>query len=248
MESWWWSSFDSTQNQWASNNSEMELLKAMFCVLLVFFTIQVDAQPGNDECLTPYVLTTNDLDNNQMCVTISENNTDATPWEFNPGVFYSANCWGGSIDSVVFFQFTAQGVSAEITVSNGPATPHIALVTFPAGQECNPSVGTEIACAIGNTITIDNGLTPNTNYYIILGFDAQAEGPYDICVYNPTNQPNDECDMAVPITNLDAEACEFNLDNYYPSTSSNFFPGCWGGTLAEVWFSLLVKMFSLPVI
>jgi hypothetical protein len=222
----------------------MELLKRLFCVVFVFTAIHLSAQ--NDDCNTAALnpISTADLDNGGMCVTLNLDNTGATPWLLTPPNIYYAMTCTGTVDSVVFYPFQAQGVSVDISVTSiGGNNPHIELLYFPIGL-CDAATAQVLDCVDGNLMTIDNGLTVGETYYIAIGFANQAQGPFDLCVFNPTNQVNDECDFAIPITNLD-DVCSVNLDNYYPSTSSNFFPGCWGTNLSEVWFSFVAQGVSI---
>lgn len=193
--------------------------------------------PANDNCSTATVIDMANLDNGAgACVPlVGEDNTDATPWEVSPGLYFTASCWGGSIDSVVFYQFQPQGVSGSIEVSNGPDAAHVALISFP-GAACDGNNLVEWGCsASGGPITFDNGLDPNLTYYLVIGFANQAEGPFDLCVFSPPAAPNDECANAIQITNLDGTPCNTGLDNYYPS-SENIIPGCFGAATQTVWY------------
>ena len=96
--------------------------RVLLLLLCAFWAAAGMAQPGLD-CSNPVTINQSDLDDgNGMCVTLAgQDNTGATTWEVSPGLDFSAGCWGGSPPIIMFFSFTAQGVSGSVQVSNGPA-------------------------------------------------------------------------------------------------------------------------------
>jgi hypothetical protein len=203
------------------------------------------AQPINDDCSTATVIGPSNLDDGTEtgnCVPLTNQSyVDATPWELEPGLFFTGNCWGGTIDSVVFYEFTAQGVSGSIEVTNGPGTPQIAVLDFVV--DCDITGAIEVACAEGAPITFDNDLVIGTTYYIVVSFENSVEGNFDICVFNPVPAPNDNCVNAIDLPELDGDgvACNNNLNNYFPS-SENVIPSCFpAGEFQSVWYSFVAQ-------
>lgn len=206
------------------------------------------AQPINDDCNTATVIGASNLDNGQMngnCVPLTgENNTGATGWEVAPGLYFTGNCWGGAIDSVVFYRFTAQGNSGFVEVTNGPATPHIAVIRFNVTCDINGAV--ELGCSSdGSPIVFDNQLTVGQVYYVVVGFVGNAQGTFNLCVFNPVPAPNDGCNGAIQLNNLDGSPCNVSLSNYYASTEGPD-PACFpSGATRSVWFRFVAQGVSI---
>src|SRR5688572_14790429 len=118
------------------------LLLLYFCVVPTLYSI---AQPANDNCTGAVAIT--NLDG--TCLT--GNDIAGATEDIGPGA-----CTVGSNNNV-WFSFVADGVSAEITVSNGIGVPEITLVEFP-NTPCDPADASEIACVAGTTLTVDNQL------------------------------------------------------------------------------------------
>jgi len=143
----------------------------------------------------------------------------------------------------VWYYFVAQGVSAEITVNNGPGTPEISVIEFP-GAPCNAAQAQDVDCVTGTTLQLDNQLDVGSTYYIMVAFSNNMDGTFDICIDNPVPAPNDDCLTATPLVNLD-NAC-FSSTNNFPSTDV-LIPGCFTGSTYNVWFQFVAQGVSLDV-
>lgn len=174
-----------------------------------------------------------DLDG--TCIT-SEDMLLATE-DIGPG-----SCTAGNNENV-WFSFVAEGVSAEITVTDLIGTPEITLVEFPT-TPCSGADAQEIDCVAGTTLITDNTLTIGNTYYVMVAFSNNADGVFDICIDNPEPAPNDACITATPLTILD-NAC-YNSNNEFPSTDV-LTPGCFMGSTYNVWFSFVAEGVSLDV-
>ncbi|HLF65832.1 MAG TPA: gliding motility-associated C-terminal domain-containing protein [Saprospiraceae bacterium] len=207
------------------------------------------AQPPNDDCSTATVIGPSNLDDGTMtgnCAPLTNQSyIDATPWEVSPGLFFTGSCWGGAVDSVVFYSFVAQGVSGSVEVTNGPATAHVSVLDF--NVTCDGTDFTEVGCAVGAQIVYDNQLIIGTTYYIVVGFENSVEGTFDICVFNPVPAVSDNCVNAIDLPELDGDgvACNNNLNNYYPS-SETIVPSCFpAGEFQSVWYSFVAQGVSI---
>ncbi|MEP6646134.1 MAG: gliding motility-associated C-terminal domain-containing protein [Saprospiraceae bacterium] len=199
----------------------------LLCICIVSYLYSI-AQPANNPCSTPQNISTLD----GTCFTYD--NTGATT-DVGP-----SSCTAGGNNNV-WFTFQAIGVSAEIHVTNTIGTPEITLVDFP-NTPCNSADFTEISCANGVTLTVDNLLTIGHTYWIMVAFTNNGFGSFDICVNNPVPATNDNCSNATPLSNIDGVCTTFN--NNFPSTDL-LIPGCFSGSTYNVWFSFVAQGVSL---
>ncbi|MDX1478919.1 MAG: hypothetical protein R3301_14500, partial [Saprospiraceae bacterium] len=208
----------------------------------MLFAVISFSQPSNDNCNTATAIPAGNLDDgNGNCTPLAgESNVGATGWLITPpNLYYTANCWGGAIDSLVFYSFTAQGVSGSVEVTNGPGMPHIAVLT-----SCDPATAIEVGCAVDAPVMFDNQLTIGATYYIAVGFAGNAMGNFDICVFNPVPAPNDQCMNAITINNLDGN-CNTGYNNYYPSTDV-LVSGCIvAPNTYSVWYKFVAQGVSI---
>ena len=187
------------------------------------------------------------LDNSGSCDVISGDNTGAVSWEVDPGsgLFFSGGCWGGATPPVFFYSFTAQGVSGSIEVSNGPVgeDPLVSVITFP-NVGCDGLDFQEVGCSDdGTPIDFDNQLVIGQDYYVVVAFTNDAEGTFDLCVFNPEPADNDECADAIQLSDLDG-GCNGGYSNYYPS-SEGVVPACFGTNTYTVWFYFTAQGVSI---
>lgn len=204
------------------------LLLLCACIVTSLYCI---AQPANNPCSG--AVTINQLDG--TCLT-GNDNTGADE-DIGPGA-----CSGGFNDNV-WFRFTAQGPSAEITINSGIPNPIITVWQFSMGP-CNVAGALEIDCASGNVLMLDNQLTIGTTYYVMVAFQNNAEGIFDICIDNPVPASNDNCITATNINTLDGTCINYN--NNFPSTDV-LIPSCFTGSTYNVWFSFTAVGVSLDV-
>ncbi|HXR79489.1 MAG TPA: hypothetical protein VN763_01155, partial [Saprospiraceae bacterium] len=99
------------------------LLLLCCCVVSYLYSV---AQPINNPCSGAINITTLD----GTCTTAPD--IALATEDIGPGA-----CSAGTNENV-WFTFTAQGVSAQITVNNGPGVPEITLINFTGGA-CNPA-------------------------------------------------------------------------------------------------------------
>jgi gliding motility-associated-like protein len=204
------------------------LLLLCCCVVSYLYSV---AQPINNPCSGAINITTLD----GTCTTAPD--IALATEDIGPGACSAGN------NLNVWFTFTAVGVSAQISVNNGPGAPEITLIHFTGGA-CNPAGAVEIACSAGAPLTVDNVLTIGTTYYVMVAFTNNADGTFDICINNPPPAPNDACITATPIGNLNSNCITSN--NNWPSTDV-LTPGCFTGSTYNVWFSFVAQGVSLDV-
>ncbi|MGB3079681.1 MAG: gliding motility-associated C-terminal domain-containing protein [Saprospiraceae bacterium] len=205
----------------------MRLRIPLLCICIVSYLYTI-AQPNND-CSTAQSIITLD----GTCVSGSDN-TGATP-DVGP-----SSCTVGSNNNV-WYTFVAQGVSAQISVPNGPGVPEITLANF-TGAACVPANFNEIDCANATTLVVDNVLTIGNTYYVMVSFTNNGVGVFDICIDNPVPASNDACSNAIPLSNIDGVCTQYNND--FPSTDI-LTPGCFTGSTYNVWFSFVAQGVSL---
>ncbi|MEO5905645.1 MAG: hypothetical protein ABIQ11_02890, partial [Saprospiraceae bacterium] len=203
------------------------LLLLYFCVVPTLYGI---AQPNNN-CSNAIPIT--NLDG--TCLT--GNDIAGATEDIGPSA-----CTVGSNNNV-WFSFVADGVSAEITVSNGIGVPEITLIEFP-NTPCSPADASEIACVTGSVLVVDNQLVIGEVYYIMIASSVDATGFFDICVDNPEPAPNDACITAQSVSTLDGTCIQY--DNDFPATDV-LIPSCFTGSTYNVWFSFVAVGVSLDV-
>lgn len=208
-------------------HSQMRQRILLLCIGLVSYLYCV-AQ--NNDCSTPTPIITLD----GTCVSGSDNTLATT--DVGP-----SSCTGGSNNNL-WYTFIAQGVSAQINVPNGPGAAEITLLQW-SGAPCVLANLTEIDCANGPTLEVDNVLTIGNTYYVMIAF-ASGVGPFDICIDNPVPASNDNCVTATPLSNIDGLCTTYN--NNFPSTDV-LIPGCFTGSTYNVWFSFVAQGVSLDV-
>lgn len=199
-----------------------------FCVVSTLYCI---AQPANDNCAGSVTLV--NLDDG--CVT-GVDITGATE-DIGPSA-----CTAGS-NGNVWFNFTAQGVSAEITVVGSIGTPEITIVEF-VPTNCVPANAFEVACVSGTSLVVDNELVVGNDYYIMVASGTNTPGTFDICIDNPEPAPNDACVDATQVFSLDGTCNNYNND--FPATDV-LTPSCFTGSTYNVWFSFVAVGVSLDV-
>jgi|GEM_PF-1042938 len=198
-------------------------------------------------CAAPLDISGN-LDNNGVCdPLVVQDNTAATPWEVATGVFYVHGCSGtGDILNLMYFSFVAQGVSADIEVSNGPGNYLVSIVELgPAGCFDTPVAAPNNWCGANTPISLDNELIVGNTYYVVVGFDGNVTGTFDLCVFNPEPADNDECIDAWPLPDIDGN-CNVVPMNYYYYPSSEFPDGpCLAAASQSVWFQFTAQGVSI---
>ena len=200
----------------------------LLCICVGSYLLSI-AQPANNTCGSAIPIT-----NLDGTCTLALDITGATEDVGSGGCTVGAN-------ENVWFNFVADGVSAEIVVSNVIGTPEITVVQFP-GTPCDPGNVTEIACNTGSPLIIDNLLVEGQTYYVMVAFSNNADGLFDICIDNPDPVYNDACANAQVINTLDGTCFAYNND--FPSTDGPL-PGCFTGSTYNVWFSFVAVGVSL---
>lgn len=178
------------------DNQTFAMRIALFLVLfLTCFTTQLWAQPSNDECANPIVIT-NVV--NYCSDPGAFTNVGATPSSYGP-----ANCFAGT-QKDVWFSFVAQYTDVTITVrglTGGGGTLKAPQIALYAGV-CGGTVD-ELECqsAIGSNNIIEayqGGLFPGTTYLIRIQGRSGTEGTFQLCInnYNPPVEPTSDCPSA----------------------------------------------------
>ncbi|HUR31720.1 MAG TPA: hypothetical protein VMZ69_09820, partial [Saprospiraceae bacterium] len=203
----------------------------LLCICVGSYLYGIAQIPANDLCSGAIPILTLD----GTCVT----GNDITGAIEDIG---SSSCTAGANENV-WFSFVADGVSAEIVVSNAIGTPEITVISFPT-TPCNPADAIEVDCITGSPLILDNQLVDGATYYVMVAFSNNPDGLFDICIDNPDPAPNDACVTAQPIGNLTGLCTNYNND--FPSTDV-LVPGCFTGSTYNVWFSFVAVGVSLDV-
>jgi gliding motility-associated-like protein len=157
--------------------------KILFFTFLLLSQIRLYAQPSNDECDNPIVLS----DVTSWCSSATAYNSNgATASQTSLGT-----CPGTNFNNDVWFQFTAEALTLALTINVSGATPYIAL--YP--NTCTPGV-LPINCSIGAAGTVDlfqEGMVPGETYFIRVGTSNQAD--FQLCInnYNAPVTPGSDC-------------------------------------------------------
>ncbi len=155
------------------------------------------AQPVNDDCTTPLVIT----DLTDYCSPAGVfTNVGATPSTYGP-----PQCWT-STGNDVWFAFTAQFTDMTITVRGATAiapggtlkNPQVALYLGTCGGTIN-----ELECASappGSNIAqaYEGGMFPGSTYLLRIQGLGGATGTFQLCInsYNPPQTPTSDCPTA----------------------------------------------------
>ena len=168
--------------------------KTTLFLALSFFATSAFAQPSNDECSSPIVLPAS---LNWCSPVDAYTNLAATPSAYGaPGCF-------GSVQSDVWFTFTALATDITITVRGATAQapggtlqdPQVSLYFGSCGGVVN-----ELVCdaAAGNNNVAEaykGGLFVGSTYLIRVQGGGGQEGSFQICInnYNPPVEPTSDC-------------------------------------------------------
>jgi hypothetical protein len=203
------------------------MIKYLYINILFFICVSIYAQPANNNCTSPQVLT--DLDNG--CVTIS--NTGATYDS------YVLGCFGGDNNNV-WYSFTTQGptatISANIPVNN--SSPSIGVSYSPNGDPCTLADAVGVACFTqnGNYQFLEgtvNNLVVGETYYIQVV--SNNTGNLTLCINNPVAAPVELCDDISPFCS--DSPITFPAETNTTSPSGPAY-GCLGSQPNPAWFYL----------
>lgn len=155
------------------------------------------AQPSNDDCTNPIVLT----DVIDYCSPAGAySNVGATPSGYGP-----PQCWNAASNDV-WFAFTAQFTDITITVrgatDNAPGgtlqNPQVTLYLGTCGGTIN-ELECESALPGANIVqAYEGGMFPGTTYFIRIQGLGGATGTFQLCLnnYNPPVEPTSDCPTA----------------------------------------------------
>ena len=209
------------------------LFKQMICrkkiILFSFFvilSIQLFAQPANNECATAISRTSSTTCSN---TTYTINNATASA-----GIPVGCAIAGTHYD--VWFQFTAISSTHTATISSRGTN-----FTNPEIQLYSGTCGALVSVICGTTTLTATGLTIGNTYYVRVsnvGTFVGTNGGFAICITHPGTPPtNDGCAGATTLTS--ATSC--NNTQYsmrYAAVSAGIPLGCASpGLLYDVWFS-----------
>ncbi len=194
-------------------------------MLFFFFSLNIFAQPSNDNCANAISRTSSTSCNN--------NNYDLQNATASGGI--PVGCASGGVHYDVWFRFTATNATHRVTISSLQSG-----ITNPEIQLYSGSCGTLTSLACGTTTVIGTGLTIGNTYYVRVsnvGAAVAANGNFDICVTHPGTPPaNDECAGATSLTS--ATSCNNNQYTLRYATASAGIPvGCaTAGLHFDTWF------------
>lgn len=167
--------------------------------LLLFHIAVVSAQPSNDDCTNPLLIS----DVTSFCSpTGAFSNAGATPSTYQP-----ANCFGTTTQNDVWFTFTPIATDVTITVrgatSGGGAggtlrSPQVALYFGACGATIN-ELGCDAASGSTNVAELyEGGLFVGTSYLIRVQGGGGQTGTFQLCInnYNPPVEPTSDCPRA----------------------------------------------------
>jgi gliding motility-associated-like protein len=122
--------------------------------------------------------------------------------------FGVATCWGATATEDVWFQFTATGTDALISVGGSGAggtmvRPRIAIYNGNCGGTINELGCVQAATGSGVAQLYEGGLTPGTVYYIRVSTTNTQEGTFELCInnYTPSANPGADCGGAAFLCN-----------------------------------------------
>src|SRR6187399_2645230 len=143
----------------------------------LFFSLNIFAQPSNDNCAGATTLTSN-----TSCNNIQYRLKNATA---SSG--FAVGCATGGPHYDVWFQFTAQATSQTVTISGRQSN-----FTNPEIQLFSGTCGSLASVVCGTTTMTGTGLTIGNTYYIRvsnIGSSISSSDRFDICVTHPNTPP-----------------------------------------------------------
>ncbi|SHL63532.1 T9SS type A sorting domain-containing protein [Chryseobacterium polytrichastri] len=191
------------------------------------------AIPANDECINAVTLTVNpDL----ACTATTAGNTLGAT-----NSLAATPCFGNPDDDV-WFKFTATSSTHHLKFSDIVSTGVISTTDMYVqvlGGACGAL--TSVICSDSDAITIVNGLTPGTIYYVrVYTYGGQGNNAsFNICVGTPPAAPaNDECSNAVTVAvNSDMNCSSVISGTTLSATNSSVAVSpCTGVADDDVWY------------
>ena len=151
---------------------------ALLVFFSLFFSLNVFAQPSNDNCSGATTLTSN-----TSCNNIQYRLKNATASAGIP-----VGCAAGGTHYDVWFQFIAQATSQTVTISSLQSS-----FTNPEIQLFSGTCGSLISVACGTFTLTGTGLTIGNTYYVrVSNIGSQItsnQDRFDICVTHPNPPP-----------------------------------------------------------
>ncbi len=204
----------------------IKILSLTFSITLaVLFLLNPDfatAQPANDACTTPQVITIPNTGN--VCVTsttvaaTSDNSTNT--------------CDTGTPGNEVWFTYTAAGSINTVTVTpTGSPAMQRAVVTL---SITNCTSGTYNSCNAsatnGGAATTTLSITPGSQVWLSVESDNGVEGGFQICItsIDQPPAPGNSCATASVLCDLSS----FTVSPF-PNNSSGLTPPCFGSALQQ---------------
>ena len=191
-------------------------------VLFILSSEFANAQPANDNCITPQVIVIPNSGN--ICVTsttvgaTSDNTTNT--------------CDVGLPGNEVWFTYTATGADNTVTVTpTGSPAMQRAVVTI-SGTNCVS--GTYNACNAsatnGGVATTNWTFTPGTQVWIAVESDNAVEGGFQLCITSVDQPPapGNSCGTASVL----CDQSTFTV-NPFPNNSSGLTPPCFSTALQQ---------------
>jgi hypothetical protein len=193
----------------------------------LFFSLNIFAQPSNDNCSGATTLTSN-----TSCNNIQYRLKNATA-----SVGVPVGCAAGGTHYDVWFQFVAASTTQTVTISslqNSFTNPEIQLFSGSCGSL------TSVVC--GTLTMTQTGLTIGNTYFVrVSNIGSQItsnQDRFEICVTHAAPPPsNDDCSGATAITS--GNSCTNTTGTFLRATSNGPAGACAGSTVTntyDVWY------------
>lgn len=193
------------------------------------------APPANDECTSATTLTPSA---SATCGTPTPGTTSGA----TPSSETAPTCSATGTNDDVWYSFVATSTSHTVTVNNQTTTTAAAIYSGTCGALVNVTCGSSFTTAV----TIANGLTIGTTYYVRVYTTSTVTTTFtafDICVTTTPPPPaNDDCNSATVLTANSTAACASPTAGTTTSAtaSTETAPTCSAtGTNDDVWYSFV---------
>lgn len=220
------------------------LSKPLSLFLLILFSGSLSwAQPSNDGCANPVVLT----NLNNWCSAAGQYTNVAS----TPSGFGAPACWG-STNNEVWFQFTAIASAVDITINGNTGglgtlnQPQVAVYSGACAAVLSLQVCASAPAGVNTVTAYTPNLTAGVTYLIrVDGVNANT-GTFQLCINNYDSY--DGCETPYVLNNLNNWCSSSAQFTNVGATPSGFGPAtCWSSTDADVWFQFTAVAPSVDI-